>query len=117
VDVVYGCIIIDDILRLNRRDAGRLPSYHFSPFDRERLVQDNLAHMGAIAHRRGLPEARFDETLREMGDWDLLVRLTREKAPLALPAVACFYSTSAPDRLSGGATFEADMARVRAKAR
>jgi hypothetical protein len=52
-----------------------------------------------------------------MGDWDLLVRLTREKVPLVLPVVACLYSTAAPDRLSGGPTFEADTARVRAKAR
>jgi glycosyltransferase involved in cell wall biosynthesis len=117
VDVVYGGIIIDDILRVNRPNAGALPSFHLSPFDRQGLTQYNLADIGAIAHRSGLPEARFDETLREMGDWDLLVRLTREKAPLVLPMIACFYSTAAPDRLSGGPTFEADAARVRAKAR
>ena len=117
VDLLYGGVIVDDILRLNRRSAGALPSYHLMAFDRARLVRENLADIGAIAHRSGLPEARFDETLREMGDWDLLVRLTREKAPLVLPAVACFYSTAGADRLSGGPTFEADAARVRAKAR
>ena len=117
VDVVYGGISIDDVLRVNRRDAGALPSYHLSPFDRQRLAQQNLADIGAIAHRSRLPEAHFDETLREMGDWDLLLRLTRAKAPLMLPAIACFYLTTAPDRLSGGPTFEADAARVRAKAR
>ena len=72
--------------------------------------------MGAIAHRHGLAEARFDETLREMGDWDLLIRLTREKAPLVLPAIACFYHTDSPNRLSGGPTAKADALRVRAKA-
>jgi hypothetical protein len=51
-----------------------------------------------------------------MGDWDLLVRLTREKAPLVLPAIACFYHTDSPNRLSGGPTFEADRLRVRTKA-
>ena len=116
VDVLYGGITIDDILRVNRKDAGALPSFHLSPFDREGLARYNLADIGAIAHRSGLPEARFDETLREMGDWDLLVRLTREKDPLVLPVVASFYSTAAPDRLSGGPTFEADTARVREKA-
>ena len=117
IDVVYGGIIIDDILRLNRRNAGALPSYHLNSFDRQRLIQDNLADMGAIAHRSGLPDARFDESLREMGDWDLLLRLTREKAPLVIPAVACFYSTALPDRLSGGSTFDADAARVSEKNR
>jgi hypothetical protein len=116
VDVVYGGIVIDDILRVTRQNAGALPSFHLSPFDRQAVAQYNLADMGAIAHRSGLPEARFDEALREMGDWDLLVRLTREKDPLVLPVVACLYSTAAPDRLSWGPTHEADAARVRAKA-
>jgi hypothetical protein len=62
-----------------------------------------------------LSEARFDESLREMGDWDLFLRLTREAPPLALPAVACFYTTDAPNRLSNGPTFEADQATVRSK--
>lgn len=34
-----------------------------------------------------------------MGDWDLLVRLTRDKAPLTLPVLACFYTTEGDDRL------------------
>lgn len=117
VDVVYGGIVVDDLLRVNCRGAGALPSYHLYQFDRGRLASANLADMGAIAHRRGLAEASFDETLREMGDWDLLVRLTREKAPLVLPAVACFYHTDAPNRLTGGPTAEADHLRVRTKAR
>ena len=116
IDVVYGGIIVDDLLRVNRRDSGMLPSYHLYQFDRDRLASSNLADMGAIAHRRGLAEARFDETLREMGDWDLLVRLTRDKAPLVLPAIACFYHTDSPNRLSGGPTARADALRVRTKA-
>lgn len=116
VDVLYGGIVVDDLLRVNRRDSGRLPSYHLFQFDRGHLASNNLADMGAIAHRHGLAEARFDETLREMGDWDLLIRLTREKAPLVLPAIACFYHTDSPNRLSGGPTAKADALRVRAKA-
>jgi hypothetical protein len=117
VDVVYGGIIIDDTLRVNREGAGDLPSYHLHPYDRRRLAEFNLADIGAVAHRRDLPEARFDEGLREMGDWDLLARLTRHKSPLMIPAVACFYYTTAPNRLSGGPTYHADAARVREKAR
>lgn len=116
IDVVYGGIIIDDTLRVNRRSHGSLPSYHLRAFDRQVLVADNLADIGVIAHRASIPEAHFDETLREMGDWDLLVRITRDKAPLVLPVLACLYSTEEPDRLSGGPTFDADAARVREKA-
>jgi hypothetical protein len=87
------------------------------PFDRQQLIQDNLADIGVIAHRSGLPEAHFDESLREMGDWDLLLRLTRSKPPLPLPVLACFYSTQEPDRLTAGPTFDTDAARVREKAK
>jgi cellulose synthase/poly-beta-1,6-N-acetylglucosamine synthase-like glycosyltransferase len=116
VDVVYGGIVIDDCLRVDRKARGALPSYYLNPFNREQLVSDNLADIGVIAHRRGLAEAYFDESLREMGDWDLLVRLTREKPPLVLPVLACFYSTEESDRLSGGLTCVADATRVREKA-
>jgi hypothetical protein len=116
VDVLYGGFIIDDVLRVNQKDAGALPSYHLHPFDREHLARGNLCDIGGVAHRSGLAEACFDESLREMGDWDLLVRLTRDKDPLVVPAIACFYSTSAPNRLSGGPTYEADAARVRTRA-
>jgi len=117
VDVVYGGFIVDDLLRVNQEGAGALPSYHLYSFNREKLARHNLCDIGGVAHRRGLPGAHFDESLREMGDWDLLVRLTRDKAPLVIPVIACFYSTNAPNRLSGGPTYEADKARVRAKAR
>jgi hypothetical protein len=116
VDVVYGGFIVDDVLRVNQKDSGALPSYHLHPFDREHLARGNLCDIGGVAHRSGLPEASFDESLLEMGDWDLLVRLTRDKEPLVLPAIACFYSTNAPNRLSGGPSYEADAARVRARA-
>jgi glycosyltransferase involved in cell wall biosynthesis len=116
VEVVYGGIIVDDILRVNRKARGALPAYYLHPFERQRLINSNLADIGVIAHRAGLPEAHFDESLREMGDWDLLVRLTRQKAPLVLPVLGCFYFTDEPERLSGGPTFQADAARVREKA-
>ncbi len=116
VDVLYGGIVIDDIVRRDRLGVGALPSYHLNPYDREMLLRDNLADMGAIAHRSKLPEAHFDERLREMGDWDLLLRLTRDKPPLVLPAVAGFYHTAAADRATRGPTYWDDIARVRAKA-
>ena len=116
-DVVYGGIVIDDSLRIDRKSRGALPAYYLNAFDRQRLVTSNLADIGVIAHRSGLAEAYFDESLREMGDWDLLVRLTSVKPPLTLPVLACFYSTEEPDRLSGGATFDADAQRVREKAK
>ena len=95
-----GARIADDYGRTHRTRASGTPWVNLVPWDRERAERENLADMGALAHRAGLPEARFDPTLVCSGDWDLLLRLTEGKDPLALPAVACIYSTDTPGRLS-----------------
>jgi len=115
--VLYGAYVVDDAFRINRKKTGDLPRLFFLPYDHHDLARRNIADMGCIAHRAGLPDARFDESLREMGDWDLFLRLTRKAPPLSLPAIACFYTTDAPNRLSHGPTFAADVAAVRAKNR
>jgi hypothetical protein len=114
-DTLYGAFEVDDTRRIDRVGRGDLPRLCFFPYDHNDVVQNNIADIGCIAHRAGLEEARFDETLREMGDWDLFLRLTRDHPPLALPAVACFYTTDAPHRLSHGPTFQADIDKVRSK--
>jgi hypothetical protein len=116
-NVLYGGYVVDDAWRINRKRSGDLPRLFFLPYDHHQVAHRSIADIGSIAHRAGLPEARFDESLREMGDWDLFLRLTRTAPPLALPAIACFYTTDAPHRLSHGPTFAADKAAVRAKNR
>jgi hypothetical protein len=116
-NVLYGGYVVDDAWRINRKRSGDLPRLFFLPYDHHQVARRSVADMGCIAHRAGLPEAHFDESLREMGDWDLFLRLTRTAPPLALPAIACFYTTDAPHRLSHGPTFGADVAAVRAKNR
>jgi hypothetical protein len=116
VDVLYGAVVVDDMLRVDQSSSGQLPRAFLNAWNRESLRTGNLADIGAIAHRRGLPEARFDERLREMGDWDVLIRLTREREPLVLPVIACYYTTDAPDRLSSGPTHDADLATVMSRA-
>lgn len=114
-DVVYGAHIVDDNAAINRESTGGFPHMHLEAFDRQDLLTRNLADMSAIAHRAGTPGARFDESLTEMGDWDLLCSVTAERDALMIPAIACFYTTDAPDRLSGGDTFQADFDKVRRK--
>ena len=115
VDVLYGAVILDDDERANRRGSGGLPKVFFRPYDRKMLLNENLADMSAIAHRARLPGARFDESLATVGDWDLLCRLTADCDPLVLPAIACFYFTDAPNRLSGTAIRDTDRKTVRHK--
>lgn len=116
-EVLYGAFIVDDTLRIDPAGRGDLPRLYFHPYEHRAIAENNIADIGCIAHRAGLAEARFDESLREMGDWDLFLRLTRGRPPLALPAVACFYTTDAPNRLSYGPTHAADEATVRARNR
>ena len=111
-EAAYGGFVIDDWTRVNGPGTGSLPTLFLHPYSRQSVLRGNLADISAIAHRAGLPEARFDEGLREMGDWDLLVRLTAERDPLVLPAIACFYTTDAPNRLSGGPTHYSDLAEL-----
>ncbi|SDX24573.1 Glycosyl transferase family 2 [Amycolatopsis xylanica] len=115
VEAAYGGFVIDDIERVHRGAGGSLPRLMLRPYSREVLLKENLADISAVGHRAGLPAARFDESLREMGDWDLLCALTAEREPMVIPAIACFYSTDAPDRLSHGPTYDADFAKVRGK--
>ena len=102
VDVVYGVRVAESDLALpgmRRRDE---PQYQFLPFNRERMKYVNTVDIGTVAHRRTLDGARFDPQFPGVEDWDLLIRLSRRTKPLALPVVAVFYSTAAPDRLSIG---------------
>jgi len=117
IEVLYGAVVIDDYARARQQAGGELPVIFFRPFDRDALATGNLTDTSAIAHRAGLAEARFDPGLQQMTDWDLLVRLTADRDPLALPAIAAFYSTDAPDRLSGGPTAHTDSELVRRRAR
>jgi hypothetical protein len=99
-DVIYGAYVIDDVERLNSALGGGLPGLVLNRFDREGLLTGNPADVSAIAHRAGLPEARFDESLVQAGDWELLARLVADKDPFVVPAIACYYGTDADGRLS-----------------
>jgi glycosyltransferase involved in cell wall biosynthesis len=97
LELLYGARVrdVDD-----QSDQDALPFLHFEPFERSRLEQGNFIDLGVIAHRRSLPEAHFDESLRALGDWDLILRLTLDRSPLPLPVVASIYTTSAPNRIT-----------------
>ncbi len=112
-DVIYGGYVIDDVERLNSVDGGGLPGLIINPFERARLAQENPADISAVAHRAGLSEARFDESLVQAGDWELLARLVSEKDPIVVPAIACYYGTHAERRLSLEPPGEAELAAVR----
>jgi predicted O-methyltransferase YrrM len=117
VEVLYGGWIIDDPERLYGQVGGGMPEYWITPFDRQLQARQALADMSAIAHRPGLPEAVFDPELPSFHDWDLLQRLTADREPLVLPAVAAYYTTDGDSRMTAGLTEEQARGPVLAKAR
>lgn len=109
--VLYGARLVDDWNRhLDRADRG-LPALHFERFDPEAIVHHNQVDMGQIAHRPA--PARFDESLHQYGDWDLLLQLTVDQAPLELPVIALYYVSHGPDRLSDVGPDQVEIDHVR----
>jgi glycosyltransferase involved in cell wall biosynthesis len=115
VDLVYGAQIREDALHVSGDAHATLPWLTLAPYDRRRLERVSFIDRNAIAHRAGLPGARFDETLGACGDWALSLALTEERDPLPLPVLATLYTTSSNDRLTGSARVHRAEARIRAQ--
>jgi hypothetical protein len=116
-EIVYGARVVDDPRSVGLPQEGLTTAIQLEPYDRRRLEAENYIDSGAIAHRADLPEAHFDEDLITQGDWELLLRMTRARPPLVLPAIAALYSTEAPGRLDHHSekTRERDLIRMRAR--
>jgi len=115
-DLLYGARIVEDSAARHGVPSGAMPRMEWLPYDRANLEFANYIDMNAIAHRAGLRQARFDPSLRSSIEWEMLLRLTAEHAPLELPVIACLYSNFAPNRLSDLATCSIDNNIVRSRA-
>lgn len=113
VDVLYGVTLAEHRLPDTLADEGWWPALWQLPWSRETLLRENLTDAGAIAHRRTLPEARFDEELSSGEDWDLLIRLTADTPALAVPALAHAYTLDGDDRMSRARGHRAELEDVR----
>jgi hypothetical protein len=99
-EVAYGARVCDDFGRVHGGESTARPWMQFAPWDPEALEDFNIADMNVLAHRPS-PE-RFDEELSCFGDWDLLLRLTRNRSrpPTEIPAIAAYYRTDVAGRIS-----------------
>jgi hypothetical protein len=115
IEVCYGARLFGD-RRIPDPEAppGRA-ALQLHPWDRAALERANLADLGTVGHRAGLAEARFDEQLEAMTDWDLLLRLTRQREPARIPVVAVRYHVDAPNRISKDADVPGAIAQVLGK--
>ncbi len=112
VDVAYGVTVAEHRAPGGPPDEGWWPSFWQLPWSREALLEQNLTDAGALAHRHGLAEARFDED-GHGEDWDLLIRLTAERPALAIPAVSHAYSMAGGDHMRQEAGYREGLDEVR----
>jgi hypothetical protein len=113
VDVAYGVSIAEHKVPGDLGEHGWWPSFWQLPWSRELLLQENVTDIGAIAHRRDLEEARFDEDVPTAEDWVLLLRLTSDREALAIPALSHAYVMDAPDRVSRDPGYRAGLDEIR----
>lgn len=113
VDVAYGISLAEHRIPDDLGEHGWWPALWQLPWSRGALLEENLTDAGSLAHRRTLDEARFEEGLSTGEDWDLLLRLTRDRDALAIPALSHTYSMEAADRMSRDPQHRAGLEEIR----
>jgi len=96
-DVVYGAMSTD-----LEQQPDRMPILALHVWDRQQLLLRNFIDQGMIAHRVGMATASYDEPVSEAGDWDFIVRATRDRDAVRVPVVAVHYRTRHAGRISSG---------------
>ncbi|CAK7262017.1 Glycosyltransferase 2-like domain-containing protein (plasmid) [Shinella sp. WSC3-e] len=78
---------------------GYLIGYRGEAFDWESCLAQNYVDMNVFCHRRDFIDAygKFDEDLRRMVDWDLILRYTRNEDVFYAPFIGCIYSEDHTD--------------------
>lgn len=99
-DALYGARILEDIAATDGTASGQLPACEFVHYDRQRHERANFVDRNTLALRSTRAGVRYDEQLAAAVDWDHSLRLFAAAPPLALPAIACYYSTILPGRVS-----------------
>lgn len=69
------------------------------PFNRSRLEERNYIDLNVFVHRRHLVALHggFEECLRRLVDWDLILRYTRDGPPVMVPALLGAYRAGVAD--------------------
>jgi len=110
VDCVYGALV-------SEVHTGAPNAVLFRTFDRARLLDANFIDLNTIVHRRGLIEAHggFDETMTRLVDWDLILRMTKDKPACRVPVLAAQYRVVDDRRVSDTYPLEPNREIIRRK--
>ncbi len=85
--------------QLQKRISGGIVGYNF---DREYLLYGNYIDLGVFVHHKNLYKklGGFDESLKRLVDWDLIIRYTRDYTPMFIEKVLLDYDDSDGDRIT-----------------
>jgi hypothetical protein len=110
VDCVYGALVTEAHPQAPR-------TILFDAFDWDRLLRANYIDLNAVVHRESLMETYggFDEGLNRLVDWDLLLRMTREKPASRVPVLAAHYRVVDDKRVSVTCPFESNYEAIQRK--
>ncbi|HVJ95908.1 MAG TPA: glycosyltransferase family A protein, partial [Acidimicrobiia bacterium] len=106
----FGARVVDDDDRHRGLERRSAPFVQFLEWDREAMLQANRVDQNVIAHRPS--PARLTDLTLQFSDWDLILQLTVDTEPLAIPAIAAHYYSDAPDRLTDVARAQGDEAEM-----
>ncbi len=90
-----------------------------APYERNRLERGNYIDLGVFVHSRELIEkyGSFDENLKRLVDWDLILRLTKDHEPVFIDKAVMVYWDDEQDqnRISVRESLDIATQRVRKK--
>jgi glycosyltransferase involved in cell wall biosynthesis len=89
----------------------------WKPFNRGHLRRGNYIDINVFSHRRRLfgELGGFDENLKRLVDWDLILRYTEKNAPYEIAVIGALYRKGEADRITLVENYEANRAAVCAK--
>jgi hypothetical protein len=99
VELLYGAAIVQYGHLDDGHEYNFMPHVNLLPWSRELLEHQAITDHGAVAHRAGLDDDHFVE-LPAARDWERMLRLTRTRDALALPAIALMYFEDGSERIS-----------------
>jgi glycosyltransferase involved in cell wall biosynthesis len=110
IDCVYAAMV-------SEVHPHRPFGFLFDPFDRVRLLRANYIDINVFAHRRAVLDISggFDEKLNRFDDWDLILRLTRDRPAFRLPVLAAHYRSVDDRRVTVRQPAEPDVEKIQGK--
>ncbi|ARS28391.1 Glycosyltransferase involved in cell wall biogenesis [Sphingomonas sp. KC8] len=93
----------------------------FAPYDRTNLLRQNFIDLNCFVHRAELYRLHggFDTALTRLVDWDFIIRLTRDEAPVQIPVstVEYFLDKAGLGNISFTQSLEDNAAKIQIKHR